>query len=161
METNQMSKIKLRIGQIEVEYEGSEQFLKAELPALLKAVAALHQAAGQQPAMTNLGGSGGGPALPFLSSTSTVASKLGCRKGTDLVLAAATYLAMGANKPSFTRSEINDQIKSASTYYKSTYTDNLTSYLNTLVKDNKLLHVSGSTYSLHADVLTDMRTRLD
>lgn len=160
METNSTTKVKLRIGQIEVEYEGSEQFLKAELPALLKAVADLHQAAGQQPLSPNLGGPAQTTSAPSLASTSTVASKLGCKKGTDLLLAAAAYLAIGTSKSSFTRSELNDQMKTASTYYKKTYSDNLTSYLDTLVKDNKLLHVSGTTYSMHADVLTEMRSRL-
>lgn len=155
-----MSKIKLRIGQIEVEYEGSEHFLKTELPDLLKAIATLHQAVGQQPPTGNSVSMGGSVTLPALSSTSTVASKLGCKTGKDLVLAAAIYLAMGSGKPTFTRSEILDNMKSATTYFKSTYTDNLTSYLNRLVKNNKLLHVSGNTFSLHQDVVTDMGSRL-
>jgi hypothetical protein len=32
------SKIRIKLGAIEVEYEGSEQFLKEELPQLLTAV---------------------------------------------------------------------------------------------------------------------------
>ena len=160
METNTATKIRLRIGQIEVEYEGSEQFLKTELPALLKAVTDLHQAAGHQAISTNLSGEAGKSPTLSLASTSTVATKLGCKKGTDLLLAAAAYLALGASKSSFTRSELNDQMRTATTYYKKTYTDNLTSYLDTLVKDNKLLHVSGTTYSMHADELNDLRSRL-
>ena len=36
------SKIRIKLGAIEVEYEGSEQFLKEELPQLLTAVSELY-----------------------------------------------------------------------------------------------------------------------
>ena len=38
------SKIKIKLGPIEVEYEGSESFLKQELPALIKTVTELFKA---------------------------------------------------------------------------------------------------------------------
>jgi hypothetical protein len=36
------SKIRIKMADIEVEYEGSEAFLKGELPAILDAVSKLH-----------------------------------------------------------------------------------------------------------------------
>jgi hypothetical protein len=40
------SKIRIKLGDIEVEYEGAESFLKDELPALLNAVSKLHHESG-------------------------------------------------------------------------------------------------------------------
>lgn len=41
------SKIRIKLGPVEVEYEGNEAFLKDELPDLLSAVARLHKESGQ------------------------------------------------------------------------------------------------------------------
>ena len=41
------TKLRIKMGAVEVEYEGSDDFLKKELPGLLKAVLALHAKAVQ------------------------------------------------------------------------------------------------------------------
>jgi hypothetical protein len=43
------SRIKIKVGAIEVEYEGEEKFIKDELPSLIKTVAALHEQTGPMP----------------------------------------------------------------------------------------------------------------
>jgi hypothetical protein len=40
------SKIKIKMGAIEIDYEGSEEFLKEELPSLLKTVSDLYKSSG-------------------------------------------------------------------------------------------------------------------
>ena len=43
-----ISKIKIRLGQIEIDYEGAHDFLKQDLPKLLAAVVELRQKAGRR-----------------------------------------------------------------------------------------------------------------
>jgi hypothetical protein len=155
------SKIRIKLGAIEVEYEGSETFLKEELPQLLTAVSdlyaksansiPLHQNSNQTPPAD-------GPSIP--GTTGTLAAKLAVKQGPELILAAAARFTFGQNKPTFTRQEIIDEIKTATAYYKKTYLNNLTAYLNTLIKDGKLMEPSVGSYSLSANATTDLRARL-
>jgi hypothetical protein len=160
MEEITHSKIRLRIGEIEVEYEGSEAFLKADLPALLETVVDLHQTVGLKSSKDN--GQERNAAIPEIDSlsTSTVASKIGGKTGTDLAFAAAVYLAVGLKKEKFTRAEILEQMKAASSYFKKNYIANLSGYLKTLIKGCKLHQVADDTYSLPAAVKSEMEPRL-
>jgi hypothetical protein len=74
------SRLKIKIGPVEVEYEGEEKFLKEELPALLKAVSNLHKASGldlnEDTREPDAGAGASGRSTNHLT-TSVVASKLG------------------------------------------------------------------------------------
>ena len=158
------SKIKIKMGSIEVEYEGSESFLKEELPLILKAVSDLYQTAGIEisPAesVTN-------PSTPqtqstnsLVGTTSSIAGKLSVKSGTDLIMASAARLTFGLNKEKFSRKDIHTEMKSASAYYKNSHGANLTKYLNTLVKDGTLLETSSGIYAISAQKATALKSRL-
>jgi hypothetical protein len=157
------SKIRIKLGAIEVEYEGSEQFLKEELPQLLTAVSELHAKSAAlndtavgtpaNPAQTVVAGA-------LQGTTGTIASKLAVKQGPDLILAAAARMTFVLAKPTFTRQEIIDEIKTASAYYKRTYLNNLSQYLNNLMKDGKLLEPSTETFFLSATAQADLKARL-
>jgi hypothetical protein len=60
------SKLRIRIGEVEIEYEGSDEFLKEELPELLKTAMELRKTAaatgnGEQKGATAGGGGGREP----------------------------------------------------------------------------------------------------
>ena len=157
------SKIRIKLGAIEVEYEGSEQFLKEELPQLLTAVpelyaksAALKEApAGTLPNTTQQADAG-----ILQGTTGTIAAKLVVKQGPDLIIAAAARMTFVLEKSAFSRQEIIDEMKTASAYYKKSYLGNLTPYINTLMKDGKLLEPSTGTYSLSATAQADLKARL-
>jgi len=158
------SKIRIKLGPIEVEYEGSEAFLKEELPQLLTAVSDLYSKSSIAKEVNPAGGTPP-PAAPTPSgtpqgTTGTIAAKLAVKQGPDLILAAAARLSFGLGKTTFSRQEIIDEIKSATAYYKKTYLANLTQYLNNLMKDGKLLEPSTGTYSLSATTQADLKARL-
>lgn len=143
------------MGQIEVEYEGSEQFLKKELHELLEAVSKLHRESGEadeseletekvaSPQKSKTSGK-------IAGSTATFASKLGCNDGPGLIVAAAAYLTFDQKMESFSRQQLLTAAKSAKSYYKKTISNNLTSTLNRLVKEQALVENSTGTYALHA-----------
>lgn len=151
------TKLRMKMGQVEVEYEGSEQFLKDEVPALMSAVADLRASstgddeddgAGSAADTTNPGAAAQGGTLT--GTTATLAGKLKVNSGPELILAACARLTMVRGEPQFKRKQILDEMRSASGYFKSSYSDNLSKYLKTLVKSGSLVEVSQGVYALNA-----------
>lgn len=162
------SKIKIKMGPIEIEYEGSEAFLKEELPALLSAVSDLYKESGvtdfvdtgatSSPAIISPEATGSTGTIQ--ATTGSIAAKLGAKSGTDLIMAAAARLTLSLGLGSFSRSQITEEMKSASAYHKKTYVNNLTKYLNQLVKDGKLLETAKDTYALSASEKSSLEARI-
>lgn len=154
------SKIRIKLGPIEVEYEGSESFLKQELPALIKTVTELSKSAGGTLAEfrsdKNKDKSGQGN---LQLSTASLATKLSCSSGADLVIAAALHLTLVEKNEVFSRKQLLDDMKTATGFYKSTYSDNLSSYLKTLLKD-KLNERSTGQYALSDSARKELEAKL-
>jgi hypothetical protein len=130
------SKIKIKLGAIEIEYEGSEGFLKQELPDLIKTVAGLYKEANMRP-LADLGGGGGGGSDDGDSvqlSTASIATKLRCKSGPNLAVAAAAHLTLAKNIGVFTRKALLVEMQTATSFYKSSYSKNLSKTLKTLLK---------------------------
>jgi hypothetical protein len=159
------SKIRIKMGPIEVEYEGSEAFLKEELPELLKAVSELHKtgarncleiphAAEAEPVQSR---PVDGQRLQM--TTANIATRLSTKTGTDLIIAACAKLSLVDNKDKYTRTEILTEMKNASSYYKKTFAKNMTPYLKTLT-GSKLNEITSDTYALRAETLRDLQAKL-
>lgn len=156
------SKIKIKMGAIEIEYEGSENFLKEELPALLNAVSDLYKSSApiiekSSPVSETIALSAKNK---IEGTTATLAAKLGGSTGPDLIMSAAAQLTFVQNKNKFSRKDIVAEIKSATAYYKVSYFNNLTPLLNGLVKVGKLMEPSSGNYSLSAQSLKDIGAKL-
>jgi len=158
MDAKMTSKIRIKLGPIEVEYEGSEDFLKEELPRFLEAVSNLYKQSGL-PAMSPAGASGGG-APQLQGTTGSIAAKLLCKTGPDLIMAAAARLTFVAGQETFNRKDLLKEMKAAKAYYKTSHRDNLTGSLNGLTKDGKLLEIAKDTYSLSANSKSELGAKL-
>lgn len=161
------SKIRIKLGPIEVEYEGSESFLKEELPDLLGAVARLYkesgaslEASGEGSGAGDGGEGGAGTGSGLQGTTGTIAAKLVVKSGPDLILAGCARLTFVSGSASFTRKQITDEIKSATGYYKKTYLNNLSTYLQSLVKDQKLVEPTTGTFALSVATKSELEKRL-
>lgn len=156
------SKIRIKMGAIEVEYEGSEQFLKKELQELLSAVSSLYAQSGAkngaEPPVTHSVAENG--STKVAGTTATIAGKLACKSAPELMIAAAAHLALVANKAEFSRKELLDQMKNASGYYKASMTNNLGNYVNNRVKAGELVEVRKGHYALSPKKLAELRTSL-
>jgi hypothetical protein len=162
------SKIRIKFGTIEVEYEGSESFLKDELGGLLSTVSELFQ---------NLHGTLPEPVvkpnseaselpqgrgrLKLQMTTGTIAARLQAKSGADLALAAAVKITLVDGVQKFSRQSLIDEMKSASALYTPSYVNNLTRTLHTLVKDNKLNEPSKGHFALTNQSEQDLGDRLD
>jgi hypothetical protein len=162
------SKLRIRIGEVEIDYEGTEEFLKQELPQLLKTAMELHKASGGSslggPGKTgshaSSGASGGASKVASLT-TGSIAAKLGAKSGSDLLAAAAAHLALVKNTEPFTRQQLLSEMQSATSYYKSSYSTNLTKYIKTaLQKDGPLSETAKNSYALTAAARADLEKKL-
>ena len=195
------TRIRVRKGDTEVEYEGSEQFLKTELASLLEAASTFpagsgrraraaagaappagvsskktagrkRTAAGTPPARTvgaktravagPAGPAGGnasdgrGTSAPAASPTADIARRIGCKHGTDLVLAASAQLNLGAGQRSFSRAALLGEMKTAREYYEPVYGKNLSRYLRNLIKERQLNEPRPGSYALTATARREM-----
>jgi hypothetical protein len=153
-------KIRLHVGSIELEYEGPEDFPVKDLPDLVarmletsKSVEFPDHEVKHPPART--------PQGPITSgTTSAIAGRIKCKGGKDLVLAAAAKLHLVGGSATFTRSQLLTEMKTATAYYKSSYLNNLTSYIARLVRATKFNEIGKDTYSLGEAAATDLRTKI-
>jgi hypothetical protein len=157
------STIRIKLGTLEIECAASEEFLKAELPALMQTIAQM--SAVQPPPLDNPDSKEPEPKTPnedgelLQGTTRTVAAKLGAKSNTDLVLAACVRLAQ-QNKPQCSRKDILDSMKEATGFYRNTYSNNLSKALDTLVKQGKLLEPAKEIYALSVDTKKELDARL-
>lgn len=159
--SDDLAKIRLKIGQLEVEYEGKPSFLQDGLFNLLEKMVGFyteHKAAipaDPTPAKTT----GAGPGdLDY--STNTIATHLGSKSGPDLAIAAAAHLGLVKKKDTFTRKEINNEMKSATTYYKASMSTNLSKSLHTLVRGKHFNQTAKGVYALSGPERKALETKL-
>ncbi len=157
------SKIKIKIDQVEVEFEGSEEFLSKELPVLLKNVLSLYTGMPSVPPKRDAGHNPPPPppsATEIKMTTNSVAAKLVVKSGADLLMAAAAHLALVKNMTTFTRQQILNEMKTASSYYKKSYGNNLTGYLNRANSAGTLIENAENAYALSASARASLEKKL-
>ena len=158
------SKVKIKTGSIEVEFEGSEEYMKDELPSLVELLYSLspNDSSTEEESDTE------GVEAPTDKSkqkiqmtTNTIASKLSVKSGNDLVIAACAHLTFVKGADTFTRNNILAEMKLASNYYKANMRKNLSNILKTLINQNKLLETAKDTYALEATIKDQLGKQLN
>ncbi len=158
-------RIRIRVGPVEVEYEGEEEFIREELPKVLSNVAQLVKTTGYEflpdgsvhrEVRKNLKKIHAHVA----DTTSALASKLDVTSGSELIVAAALKLMHSQHLDSFTREQLIGEMRSATSYFKDTYVKNLASFIDSLVKQGILQEVAKNTYRLSAAALKELEARI-
>jgi len=157
-----MGKIRIKVGLVEVEFEGSEEYLREELPALLELLSSLESGAGEDVNEESelLEASADPSAKKLEMTTNTIAAKLDSKSGADLVLAACAHLTFVKGFDTFKRKNILGEMRLASNYFKETYSNNLSASLKTLVRNSKILETSTDTYALEARTKSELEKKL-
>lgn len=153
---DEKTRLRVKLGAAEIEYEGGERFLKEEvMPTVEKMLELVQERTELQrsvPAVIHESAANAPLHLPNRSgpshSTNTIATLLGASTGGDLVIAAAARLILIEAKDTFNRAELLKEMQSATTFYKQTMSNNLTKTLKGLAKEDRLRLVSANTYSL-------------
>ena len=157
------SKVRIKAGAIEVEFEGSEEYMKDELPSLVELLYSLSpldtnendEESQELPASTD------SSKQKLQMTTNTIASKLSVKTGNELVMAACAHLCFVKGADTFTRSNILAEMKLASNFYKATMRKNLSNTLKTLINQNKLLETATDTYALESSIKTQLGDQLN
>ena len=159
------SSVRMKLGPVEFECMASEQFLKVELPVLIGGMAQLlkehladakqHNNAAETDSAVSSSGTGTGIEL----TTTSIAAKLKVKTGPDLALAAALRLTR-MNKLTFTRSELLERMREATTYFQQNYRKNLSAIIHGLVGTQKLLETATDTYALSKATKNELEGRL-
>lgn len=142
-----MSKIRISLGALEIEYEGDQAFIEERLLDFVSSASELmdlRQATGV---------SGASVAQSDYNndlSTNTIAQIISVKTGSELALAAIAKINLVKKQPAARRQDILDEMREASTYFRETYSSNLSAYLDTLVKGKRINLISKGTYALAA-----------
>ena len=157
------SKILIKVGMLEVNFEGSEEFIKNELLTMLGKVKDMFsiEQVSQIPPPTQIQPTympDTGAALK--SNVKAMALKLNAKTGPDLVIAAAAHLTFVEGCEEFSRKQILANMKKAKGIYKNSFGSNLGQALNILVKNGKLNSTGTDSYTLPQEVREELKIQL-
>jgi len=152
-------KIKIKLGQFEVEYEGTDVFIQKDLSKLVESLIKLID---DKKEILSAGGGADSDAAGKRKkntgklTTSSISARLKVSTGPDLVLAALTKLVIVDQRNTASRKEITSEMRSATEYFNIGYAKNLTGALSTLVKSGVINKASATEYSLSSEKLAEM-----
>ncbi|MGL5164722.1 MAG: hypothetical protein ACRC9K_02400 [Afipia sp.] len=159
-------KLGLKIGNIEFSFEGSAELFEAKIEPTFKEFLDLGKGrlgpgqAQPTPSRAQYDSGDSSASIPPMT-VKAIAAKLGGDSGPELILSAMASLVLIKEKELVTRQEIIDEMKSATGYYKPSYSGgNLTKNLDRLVKNGAIIESSKDTYSLKEATKSDMEQKL-
>ena len=140
------TKIRIKVGEVEVDYEGDSAFLKSDL---LKLIQELQKSEGSAPARSTPDRKLTTPAPQSgQMTTKTIATKLDAKTASDLAKAAMYHLVVMQGKTQATGNEILKEMKNATGHYKASMSGNHTKTLRILLNKNILVENAKDVYSL-------------
>jgi hypothetical protein len=156
------SKIRIKMGPIEVDYQGDSGYLNKDLLALMTALADLFKEARLVNEETDTPADPRGKSRKAKEAltTTSIATRLGCKSGADLAIAAAARLTLMSGVDAFPRDSLLKEMRSAKQYYKASYNNNLTGTLKRLVKSDQLRDVGSDSFALSAKKKSELETAL-
>lgn len=154
-----ISKIRIKAGTVEIDYEGDDTFLKSDLIKLLKDIQELATKVPPVPS-TSTSGTAKAAHNGQQLTTKSIATKLSLRTGPELAEAAVGYLHIMQGKDKFTRDELLAAMKSASGLYKTNMSGNLSKIIEKLLTDDKIVETASGVWAMTPEAETAIRGRL-
>jgi hypothetical protein len=148
----QLAKIKLRVGSIELEYEGDPAFLKEGLESLLVTMTDLAKVAPPEEIVeaAQKDTSANGTTTVLKLSTNSIAAHMDPKSGPDLLLCALAQLELVQGKTECARSDILGEMKKATTYFNENMSKNMSNALDSVTKSKKVNQLGSDKYALSA-----------
>jgi hypothetical protein len=156
-----MPTITVKSGRLEVSYEGEQAYIENGLLDFISALTEKAAAAetNDTPAPPAPNSSQGGSSK-IGHTTSQVAQVTNATTGPDLAMAAMAHLTLAMGRDKVQRGEVLAEMRDAGAFYKDTYSSNLTSILNGLVKKKLLSPVGNNVFALPNAVRKDFEEKL-
>lgn len=158
--TVETSKIRVKVGTVEIEYEGERRFIEEGLPELLQTLINFRDVSpsgDEEPVKEQRKVQ---PKGKHPLTVGAIAVKLGSETGNDLVVAAAAKLTLIDSKESFSRDALLEAMRSATAHYNKNHSGNLSKMLKQLQLAGRLNEISKDTYALSADELNALEQKL-
>lgn len=159
------SKIKVKAGQIEVEFEGSEDYITHKLLDFVKKLSSLLPTVTPAvPSAIDAGASSAfahNPKQNLQTTTNAIALKLKVKSCSQLALAACVYLTLVKCVNKCEKRDILSEMKTASHHYNASMSKNLGAALQILVGQKKLREHAKDVYALHAHTKQEMEELLN
>ncbi len=153
--SDEKTRLCVKLGAAEIEYEGGSQFLKdVIMPTVSKILGIVESRAELQRSTPMLQIDSSPKELSSITaaevshSTSTIAIMLGAKSASDLAIAAAAHLTFAQKKERLSRQEILDEMKGATSFFKSSYVNNHSNSLKVLIKADRLRQLAPDEYGL-------------
>ena len=151
------TKFRFKINELEIECEGQEQFIKNELPNICNQFKDVDFGLAPKSVLPKELDAKLSDSKPIVShSVSSIASIMKVKSGPELVMAASAYLTFSQGKESFSRQEIHEEMKRAKGHYKKGMSSNLVSNIASLVKNRRLNEGADGSYALAADEKSEL-----
>jgi hypothetical protein len=151
-----MPNISLKIGHIEISYDGDQAYIEGGLLTLLGRLVEMPIAAVKQAGSS----SAEAPTEAIGHTTSQIAQIISASTGPDLAIAAMAHLTLAKGQPKIQRADILAEMKEASSFYKENYSSNLSSILNGLVKKKQISPISANTFALPHNMKKEFEDKL-
>ena len=164
-ESKDRIRVRLKVNWLEIEYEGAPAHFREHVVDLVDHILSTPvenavPISAQDRAIGHAADISGHAPSPADLSTSTIASVLSVKTGSELVLAASAKLLLVDEKTQFTRKDILNEMRDAPGYYKKTYASNLTKSLDALLKADRLRTTGSGVYALSAKEEESLRAML-
>lgn len=150
------SKIKIRIGDVEVDYEGAHGYISDALPKLLETIVELRQRVASLADGDGDDGNADGTSRDadkdkdIRGTVTAIAAKLNVEEAADLVIAAMAKLTFVDKQQSSDRKVILAAMQSATGYYKPAMSSNLTKTFKGLLAANRITEPASGQFALMA-----------
>ncbi|WP_299891572.1 hypothetical protein [uncultured Ruegeria sp.] len=158
------AKIRIKVGSMELEYEGDPAFLTGGIEDLLTTMGELSTKVPVENSNENSSSKLDAIKPNFDSghdfSTNTLAAHLSAQTGPELAVCALAQLEFVQKNTSSSRSDILKEMKNATTYYNESMGSNLTRTLATLTKNKRINLISKDTYALNASERKQLETKI-
>lgn len=153
-------KLRIKLGPIEVEYEGNG-VSRQDLLELAAQAARLYAQHGLQPMRDDADGDSSTPKrLQILGTTASIASRLNCVSGPELIIAAAARLTFVDGEEWFEPGLLLERMKEAAAHYDGSYRDALRDDIRVLTNSGKLVEVAPNLYALSATMRRELQQAL-
>ena len=167
MDESGKSRIHITLGYLEIEFEGTESYLEKHLPNLIELLVSVapvdfeDEDEDVDDEEELLEPSTDSSKKKIDLSTSTIANRLDAKSARDLVVAACAHLHLVKGREKYERKNILAEMKTATSYFKKNYTNNLTMTLKRIVKAGDLNEVGENTYALEAKKVKELEATLN
>ncbi len=161
------TKLKIKVGYIEFEYEGDADCDYEAVKDLFTHVQSLAGSAPRgtfdtHPPRIDPDDASGREVDADVAklSVQTVTARLGGKSAKDVALAAAAHLHICQGRSSFSRKDLLAEMQKAHGYYNLAMSKNLSQTLQKLVSDKQLMTMTGDQMSLSAPELANLKVRI-